>query len=224
MAVGHRHPHLARPRGRLEDRGGHRVQRLLQRAAVQRREPLQRGAPRVGEGTVPPAVRDGHGAVTPPRPHRRAQDPLLGLPQRRVGVDDEAGELRPRCLEHEQILDPRHHPLIVVPTHRGRGPQLGALGLKAVGVRRAVGLDRGPPRPRDVDARACDRGELRDEVPAEPQRKLLDLPHPAVPGEREDRVLLGVGRHHVGVVPGLVDLFQVAGEGDRHREVPQTVR
>ena len=154
---------------------------------------------------------------------RRREDPLGRLLQRRVSVLDEAGELRTRGLEHDQVLDPGDHPLAVGVAHRRRRAQFRAGAHERVRVRAAVDLDPLPARRLDVHARAVDRLERGDEVARQAQRELLDLPHRLLPGEREHGVLLRVGRHDVGVVAGDVDVLQIAGERDPDVEVAEPV-
>jgi len=60
------------------------------------------------------------------------------------------------------------------------------------------------------------------EVAGQPQRELLDRPHPG-PGERVHGVLLRVGRQHSRVVAGQVGAGHVAGQRDGDVEVGDLV-
>jgi hypothetical protein len=61
----------------------------------------------------------------------------------------------------------------------------------------------------DLDPGPGDPRVRPGEVAGQPQPEVLDLADP-VPGQREDRVLLGVGGQHVGVVAGQVGGGEVA--------------
>jgi len=53
----------------------------------------------------------------------------------------------------------------------------------------------------------------------EPQPEFFDFTH-TLAGIGEDRVLLGIGRHHLAVVAREVSGLEVAREHDAHRHVP----
>ena len=86
-------------------------------------------------------------------------------------------------------------------------------------VLRAVHHDPVPPVLLDADLRAGHPLEGVREVPAQAQGERLDLAHPVLLGEGVDGVLLGVGRHDVGVVTLQVRGGEVAAQRGRHVQV-----
>ncbi len=202
----------------------HLPQRLLQRAAVHQSEPLQQDLPHLPERLSPRHVRF---RVSPPRGQRRGQDPVGRLRQRRVAIPEEAGELRPGRLQHDEVPDTRDNPLSINRSlgvdDRGSGPYLVAGSDERVRVAHAVDSDPLPAVLVDFHAGAGHRLDVVGEVARQRQRVVLDLADAPLLGEGETRVLLRVGRQHLGLVAGQVRGGEVAAERRRYVEVADLV-
>ena len=107
VLVGRREPDLRDLGVRLEHRAAHRVERLLQGAAVGHGEGLEQDLADVVVGLVPVDVR---ALVAPAGDERGGQDAVVGLGQRRVAVLEEALELRAGGLQDDEVLQARTRP------------------------------------------------------------------------------------------------------------------
>jgi hypothetical protein len=226
VVVRHREPDLRDLAALLEHVPTHVEQRRLQC----RREPLGEGLEeqRAHVGVCRVVV-DPRLAVTPPRGDLRRQDAFARLGERRVAVLRVALESGPGGLQHPKPLDAGHHvPIVAVGDHHGGAHLLPAAHERVV-VLGAPGHDPLPGVPLGRPAPTGHARERAREVVGEAQQELLGRADP-IPGEREDGVLLRVGRHDVpvvalemrgGEVPAelrrdaeVVDLVPVAAAGD----------
>ena len=217
VLVRHRQAHLGDLRVRLQHRLAHRVERLLQRQAVHRRERVEHDRADAGVGLVPVDVRTD---VAPPRGDDRGHDPVRGLDQRGVLHLGEAVELAAGALEDRDVLQPGDDRLVVAVLADDGGAHLGAALDERVVVLGALGGDDAVPEVLlHLLARAGHPRVLVDEVARHAQREVLDRADAAEAGQRVHRVLLGVGRDDGAVVAGGVGVGgEVADQlaGDVH--------
>src|ERR1700730_11694580 len=86
-------------------------------------------------------------------------------------------------------------------------------------MRLTANLDPGPFVFLDRDACPVHGWKVVREMARQPQGELLDLAHGRLLGEGEDRVLLGVRRNDVAVVPGEVAGGKVTGQRNADADV-----
>src|SRR5499433_2264521 len=105
VLVRHLQAYLGDLRSRLQHRGGHLVEGLLQRqAALLQRERFQQGLPGLSEALGPLYVQPGE---APSGIYGRRQDAVTGFFQRGVAISGEASELGARRPEHYQVSQAR---------------------------------------------------------------------------------------------------------------------
>ena len=199
---------------RLQHRGAHGVERLLQGPAVRGGELLDQRLPDRGVAGVPVDV----GRGVPPAGHQGGgHDAVVGLLQRGVRVLEEALELAAGGLQHGQVLQAGQHPATLLTAAAGHGDHCGAGDVAAAheGVVVTLGSDRSPVPRVLLDPHLGRRG-LRggvEEVAGQGQRVVLDRLDAVFLRVRERRVLLRVGGQHVGLVAIGVGRPEVAAQG-----------
>ena len=134
-------------------------------------------------------------------------------------------ELRVRGLEQDQVTHPGHHPGPAALVGDRRGAHVAAVAGEGVRMRcpgvlephPRVHLQRHPGPPHRLD--------VLDEVPGQRQAERLRLPRllAVLLRVRVDGVLRRVRGQALRVVPGEVDVGEVAGEGDTHVVVDEIV-
>ena len=220
MPVGHGQGHFRDVGKRRQSRRAHRVQRMLDRSAVVRRERVkQRRADPLARGKIRRAR-----TIRPRRRHRGREDAVVGLRKRRELVAGEAGKPGVCRLQHHEIGHARGHDGGAARVaHDEGGPLLTSRLNERMRVGAATGRQALPPLFGRGHAHAIDERPA-GEMLGQAQKERFDVVDRIVPRKRVHGVLHRVGRETPGVLSLHVHRRERAFELHVDREVDDAVR